>query len=85
MWRGSCVGKITHFLLLLFTFYFLLNAHSQVRIYTPRGKTHLGAFALNVATRALMFFEKYFGIPYPLPKVDLLGIPDFAAGAMEVC
>jgi aminopeptidase N len=27
--------------------------------------------------------DEYFGIPYPLPKMDLLAIPDFAAGAME--
>ena len=29
------------------------------------------------------YFNDYFGIPYPLPKLDHLAIPDFAAGAME--
>jgi tricorn protease interacting factor F2/3 len=28
-------------------------------------------------------YEKYFGIRYPLPKLDMIAIPDFAAGAME--
>jgi puromycin-sensitive aminopeptidase len=36
-----------------------------------------------VATRVLSFFGDYFDIPYPLPKIDLIAIPDFAAGAME--
>jgi hypothetical protein len=35
--------------------------------------------------KALDFYNNYFGIPYPLPKMDLLAIPDFAAGAMENC
>eukprot|EP00457_Paulinella_chromatophora_P001300 gb/GEZN01001302.1/.p1 GENE.gb/GEZN01001302.1/~~gb/GEZN01001302.1/.p1 ORF type:complete len:951 (+),score=165.81 gb/GEZN01001302.1/:19-2871(+) len=55
----------------------------QVRVWTPPGKTAQGHFALQVATRALDFYNQWFGIPYPLPKVDLLAIPDFAAGAME--
>ena len=32
---------------------------------------------------ALRFFTDYFNIPYPGEKVDLVAIPDFAAGAME--
>lgn len=31
------------------------------------------------------FYNSYFGTPYPLKKLDLLAIPDFAAGAMENC
>lgn len=54
-----------------------------VRVYTPVGKAEQGRFALDVAARTLSFFHEYFGIPYPLPKMDLIAIADFAAGAME--
>ena len=54
-----------------------------VRVYTPIGKEEQGRFALDVAARTLSFFEEYFAIAYPLPKMDLIAIPDFAAGAME--
>ena len=54
-----------------------------VRVYTPLGRQEQGRFALDVAARTLSFFHEYFGIAYPLPKMDLLAIPDFAAGAME--
>jgi puromycin-sensitive aminopeptidase len=54
-----------------------------VRVYATPGKTGQLAFALDVAVRTLSFFDKYFGIPYPLPKLDMIAVPDFAAGAME--
>jgi len=54
-----------------------------VRVYTPLGKREQGQFALQVAVKTLPFYDEWFGIPYPLPKMDLLAIPDFAAGAME--
>ena len=54
-----------------------------VRVYTPVGRREQGRFALDVAAQTLSFFDDYFGIAYPLPKMDLLAIPDFAAGAME--
>lgn len=40
-------------------------------------------FALDIATRAVDFYDDYFGTPYPLPKADHVAIPDFSAGAME--
>ncbi len=40
-------------------------------------------FAVDVAKRAIEFFEDYFGVPYPLPKADHLALPDFTSGAME--
>ena len=55
----------------------------QLRVVHPLGKGHLTAFALDVGSHALRFFTGYFGIPYPGDKVDMVAIPDFAAGAME--
>lgn len=40
-------------------------------------------FALDIATRAIDWYESYLHVPYPLPKCDHVAIPDFAAGAME--
>lgn len=54
-----------------------------VRVYTPVGKKEQGQFALEVAVKTLPFYNKYFQIAYPLPKIDLIAIADFAAGAME--
>jgi len=51
-------------------------------VFTP-GKRHLADFALAIGAFALRFFAEYFDIPYPGEKVDLVAIPDFAAGAME--
>ena len=54
-----------------------------VRVYTTRGKEEQGQFALDVSVDLLGYFNDYFGIPYPLEKMDHIAIPDFAAGAME--
>lgn len=54
-----------------------------VRVYTPRGKKEQGIFALEVATKVLPYYKSYFNIAYPLPKIDLIAIADFSAGAME--
>lgn len=54
-----------------------------IRVYGVNGKSKQGTFALHFASDSLRFFEEYSGVPYPLPKLDLLAIPDFAAGAME--
>lgn len=54
-----------------------------VRIFTTPGKKEQAKFALDVAIKCLDFYEDYFDISYPLPVLDLIAIPDFAAGAME--
>jgi puromycin-sensitive aminopeptidase len=54
-----------------------------VRVLAPRGKEQYGQFALDTSLRLLAYFNEYFGIPYPLEKLDHVAIPDFAAGAME--
>lgn len=54
-----------------------------VRVYTPVGKKEQGLFALEVTTKVLPYYKEYFQIAYPLPKMDLIAISDFSAGAME--
>ncbi|VDO00512.1 unnamed protein product [Rodentolepis nana] len=55
----------------------------RIRVYTPPKRKYLGAHALKMATSAIPFFTEVFGAEYPLPKLDLVAIPDFAMGAME--
>jgi len=54
-----------------------------IRVCATPGKVDLTHFALKTAEFALHYYDNYFGIHYPLKKLDLIGIPDFEAGAME--
>ncbi|HEV2117431.1 MAG TPA: M1 family metallopeptidase [Terriglobales bacterium] len=49
---------------------------------TPEQKGR-GHFALQAAEYSLSFYDHYFGIKYPYGKLDIIGVPDFSAGAME--
>ncbi len=40
-------------------------------------------FPLETAAKSIEFYEKVFEIEYPLPKMHLISVPEFAAGAME--
>ena len=40
-------------------------------------------YALDIGANITDFFTNYFGLPYPLPKQDMIAIPDFVSGAME--
>ncbi|CAD5186671.1 unnamed protein product [Musa acuminata subsp. malaccensis] len=55
----------------------------KVRVYCQVGKSSQGKFALDVAVKTLDLYKTYFAVPYSLPKLDMVAIPDFAAGAME--
>ena len=54
-----------------------------LRVVYPPGSARLCAFALEVADAGLCFLERYYELPYPGDKVDLVAVPDFAFGAME--
>ena len=55
-----------------------------VRVFAPpdRDIEH-GRFSLELGARTLDFYEKKFNSKFPLPKMDMVAIPDFSAGAME--
>ena len=54
-----------------------------LRVVHVPGKGHLTEFALEIGAFSLRWYQQYYGIPYPSDKVDMLALPDFAAGAME--
>ena len=55
----------------------------KIRIVTTKGNKNKGKLSLDFTKKFLSEYEKYFGIKYPLPKLDMIAVPDFAAGAME--
>ena len=57
----------------------------QIRVYSPPGKADQGRFALDCACRTLDLYDDYFGIPYPLPKLDMIAIPEFAMVSDRLC
>lgn len=54
-----------------------------IRVFAPPGRAEEGKFALDVGVRSLDFFDEFFKVPYPLPKLDMVCITEFAMGAME--
>ncbi|MEX2626467.1 MAG: M1 family metallopeptidase, partial [Ilumatobacteraceae bacterium] len=54
-----------------------------LRIVHVPGKGHLTGFGLEVGAFCLRWYQDYYDIAYPGEKVDLVALPDFAAGAME--
>jgi aminopeptidase N len=54
-----------------------------IRVCATPGHVQDGAFALSAAEFFLHYYDTYFGIKYPMPKLDMIAIPDFEAGAME--
>eukprot|EP00095_Tigriopus_kingsejongensis_P012300 maker-scaffold692_size110616-snap-gene-0.19 protein:Tk12300 transcript:maker-scaffold692_size110616-snap-gene-0.19-mRNA-1 annotation:"aminopeptidase n" len=55
----------------------------RFRIWARSNALDQIAYAKSIGGRILKFFEDYFNVPYPLPKQDMIAIPDFSAGAME--
>lgn len=55
----------------------------KVSVYAAPEKWSQTHYALEASLKLLDFYENYFDINYPLPKLDLIAIPDFESGAME--
>jgi len=56
---------------------------NRVRTVTLPGTKQFAEFGMDFGRKSLAFCEAYYAIDYPLPKMDLIAIPDFAFGAME--
>jgi aminopeptidase N/puromycin-sensitive aminopeptidase len=79
--------KMSTYLLAFLVGDFQCNEGSQdgvaVRVCSTPDKLALTPYALDVTKYVLHYYNTYFGIPYPLKKLDMIAIPDFEAGAME--
>ena len=53
------------------------------RVVTPKGSAALAGVAVKMTPPIFDAVEKYFGIPYPYEKLDLIAVPEFSPGAME--
>jgi aminopeptidase N len=56
---------------------------TQIRVIATKGKAELGRYALESSAEILKYYNDYFGVPYPLPKLDQIAIPGGFGGAME--
>jgi aminopeptidase N/puromycin-sensitive aminopeptidase len=56
---------------------------TPIRSCSTPDKVALTPFALRAAEHFLHYYNQYFGVKYAMPKLDMIGIPDFEAGAME--
>jgi aminopeptidase N len=59
------------------------KVNGSFAVWTRRDAIEQADYALQVGPSILKYFEQYFQIPFPLPKIDMVALPDFAAGAME--
>nr|AVD96938.1 putative APN-2 [Nilaparvata lugens] len=59
------------------------NNNVSFRIWARKDAIDQVEFARQVGPKFLAYFEEYFDVKYPLPKQDMVAIPDFNAGAME--
>lgn len=52
----------------------------EFRVWARRSAIDQAEYARDIGPRILSYFENYFGIDFPLPKQDMIAIPDFGAG-----
>jgi puromycin-sensitive aminopeptidase len=61
----------------------LMVGNAPLRVWAVPGKKNLASFGREIGRASLEHFSRYYDIPYPGDKLDLIAIPDFASGAME--
>jgi aminopeptidase N len=55
----------------------------KLNVCTVPGKENMTRFPLDASKAILHYYNNYYAMKYPLPKLDLIAVPDFQAGAME--
>ncbi|XP_037298110.1 glutamyl aminopeptidase isoform X3 [Manduca sexta] len=60
-----------------------IGKNFTLRSFAQKGETHKIDFAQDIGQRATEFYIKYYEVPFPLPKLDMIAIPDYVSGATE--
>jgi hypothetical protein len=55
----------------------------RFKVWSRASALHQTNYAANIGPRILRYLETYFNIPFPLPKQDMVALPDFGFSAME--
>ena len=83
----STTPKMSSYLVAMFVGDFVCRSGRTedipIRVCSTPDKLHLTGFALDATEQQVAFYNRFFGITYPFGKLDIIGVPDFAAGAME--
>lgn len=74
---------ISTYLVAFFVGEFYAIKTRNIGIYTPKNYVNQANYIANESPNLLEAMKNFIGIDYSLPKLDLLAIPDFSAGAME--
>ncbi len=56
---------------------------TELRVIATKGKAEMGRYALEATAQILQYYNDYFGVTYPLPKLDQIALPGGFGGAME--
>lgn len=68
---------------IIFDFDVRKSKDGDFRVWARHDAIAQTEYSLNIGPKMLKFYEDYFKIKYPLPKMDIAALPDFEAGAME--
>ncbi|KAJ2949884.1 hypothetical protein O0L34_g11205 [Tuta absoluta] len=60
-----------------------IGRNFRLRTFAQRDQMHKIDFALDIGKRATEYYVKYYEVPFPLPKLDMIAIPDYQSGATE--
>uniref|UniRef100_A0A8C8E8F5 Laeverin n=1 Tax=Otus sunia TaxID=257818 RepID=A0A8C8E8F5_9STRI len=76
---------LTAFVICDFDYVTRTERGNEIRIWARKEAVKNGYvdYALNITGPIFSFLEDLLNVSYPLPKTDLVALPDFGAGAME--
>ncbi|CAH1972423.1 unnamed protein product [Acanthoscelides obtectus] len=59
------------------------STDTRIKLWARSDLTQFTAYAGDLAPKILKYFEEYFGTSFPLPKMDIVAVPEFGFSAME--